>query len=189
MHTFILETPSVLEPLLMFCKNAIGMRDTRSCTIALRIFRTTIPHFREKSPIRDFVSFDVLRATITSLHEPYFSDIQKDLASLIAQIIHLDRETSRSVILSLPGLGSQPERVERALEKIVQCASERQTRAIVLDLLRDVRGVSIHEQGKIEMPKPKKRSTMQEQYMSVDEQPKIVRGGSPDLAGVADMFE
>ena len=48
--------------------------------------------------------------------------------------------------------------------------------------------VSIHEQGKIQRPKAKARTAMMEQYMTVDQQPAIVRGTSPGLAGVADMF-
>jgi exportin-5 len=64
-------------------------------------------------------------------------------------------------------------------------------RSIVLDLLSSIKGVSIHEQGKIQRAsngKGKGRSQMMEQYMSVDQPADIVRGTSPGLAGVADMF-
>lgn len=62
-------------------------------------------------------------------------------------------------------------------------------RSLVLDLLSSIKGVSIHEQGRIQRAPPiKKRTQMMEQYMSVEQQPTIVRGTSPGLAGVADMF-
>jgi exportin-5 len=57
----------------------------------------------------------------------------------------------------------------------------------VLDLLSSVRGVSIHEQGKIERSKPRK-SAIKEEYMAVEQTPAIVRGTSPGLVGIADMF-
>jgi exportin-5 len=65
---------------------------------------------------------------------------------------------------------------------------DRMQRSIILDLLSSIKGVSIHEQGKIERAPPKKKSAFQEQYMSVDEPVRIARGTSPELAGVADMF-
>ena len=81
-------------------------------------------------------------------------------------------------------------RVDRRLAKLrgANRQDERMQRSIVLDLLSSIKGVSIHEQGKIVRPAPKKKSAMMEQYMSVDQQPTIVRGTSPGLAGVADMF-
>ncbi|CAN9390336.1 unnamed protein product [Alternaria alternata] len=92
------------------------------------------------------------------------------------------------IILSLPGMGDQY-RVDRRLAKLRNAnrSDERMQRSIVLDLLSSIKGV-IHEQGKIQRPKAKPRTAMMEQYMSVDQQPTIVRGTSPGLAGVADMF-
>lgn len=189
MWKFIIATPSVLEPILLFLKTVLRVRDTRSVVVAVRVLRQIISKFKEKSPIHDFFCIDVLKAAITSLHEPPFVDCQKDLASLIATIIHLDEETPRSILLSLPGM-EDTHRVDKRLAKLrAPQREERMQRAIVLDLLASVRGVSIHEQGKIERAKPKKRTPFQEQYMNVDQQqPAIVRGGSPGLAGVADMF-
>lgn len=83
-------------------------------------------------------------------------------------------------------------RVERKLAKLraVNRTDERQQRSIVLDLLSSVRGVSIHEQGKMERAKPKKKTAFQEQYMSVEPDANaIVRGTSPGLEGVAGMFD
>lgn len=81
-------------------------------------------------------------------------------------------------------------RVDRRLAKLrgANRQDERMQRSIVLDLLSSIKGVSIHEQGKIVRKTPRK-SALMEQYMSVD-QPAgvIVRGSSPGLAGVADMF-
>jgi exportin-5 len=189
MCDFILATPAVLEPILLFCNSTIRVRDTRSVVTIVRVMRTLLLQFKEKSPIRDYFCNDILKSAITSLHEPYFVDCQKELASLIAGIIHLDEDIPRSIILSLPGMGDQY-RVDRRLAKLraANRSDERMQRSIVLDLLSSIKGVSIHEQGKIHRPKAKPRSAMMEQYMSVDQQPTIVRGTSPGLAGVADMF-
>ncbi|RYN69504.1 hypothetical protein AA0118_g550 [Alternaria tenuissima] len=189
MCDFILATPAVLEPILLFCNSTIRVRDTRSVVTIVRVMRTLLLQFKEKSPIRDYFCNDILKSAITSLHEPYFVDCQKELASLIAGIIHLDEDIPRSIILSLPGMGDQY-RVDRRLAKLRNAnrSDERMQRSIVLDLLSSIKGVSIHEQGKIQRPKAKPRTAMMEQYMSVDQQPTIVRGTSPGLAGVADMF-
>jgi exportin-5 len=190
MCDFILSTPSVLEPILLFCTSTIRVRDTRSVVTIVRVLRTLLPRFKEKSPIRDYFCNDILKNAITSLHEPYFVDCQKELASLIAGIIHLDDEIPRSIILSLPGM-SDTYRVDRKMAKLrgANRQDERMQRSIVLDLLSSIKGVSIHEQGKIQRPsKGKGRSQMMEQYMSVDQPTAIVRGTSPGLAGVADMF-
>ncbi|KAH5342083.1 hypothetical protein HBI60_216870 [Parastagonospora nodorum] len=189
MCDFILVTPSVLEPILLFCTSTIHVRDTRSVIMIVRVLRSLLPRFKEDSPIRSYFCNDILKASITSLHEPYFVDCQKELASLIAGIIHLDDTTPRSIILSLPGMADD-HRVDRKLAKLksVNRQDERTQRAIVLDLLSSIKGVSIHEQGKMVRAGPKKRTAFQEQYMSVDQPVGIVRGTSPGLAGVSDMF-
>jgi len=190
MCNFIFTNNAVLERILLFCNSIIRVRDTRSVVTIVRVLRTLIARFKEKSPIRDFFCNDLLKNAIISLHEPYFVDCQKDLATLIGAIIHLDDEIPRNILLSLPGMGDVS-RVDRRLAKLKNSnrSDERMQRAIVLDLLSSVRGVGIHEQGKIERAKPKKKTAFQEQYMNVDQQaPAIVRGSSPELAGVADMF-
>ncbi|KAF2007985.1 ARM repeat-containing protein [Amniculicola lignicola CBS 123094] len=188
MCDFILDTPAVLEPILLFCNPALRVRDTRSVVTIVRVLRLLISRFREKSPIRDFFCNDIFKNAITSLHEPYFVDCQKELASLIAAIIHLDAEAPRNILLSLPGMGDQT-RLDRRLERLRSTKNDdKLQRSIVLDLLSSVRGISIHEQGKIERPRPKKKTAFQEQYMSIDQTPAVVRGDSPELAGVADMF-
>ncbi|KAF1949785.1 ARM repeat-containing protein [Byssothecium circinans] len=189
MCDFILSAPEVLEPVLLFCNSCIHVRDTRSVITIVRVLRTLLPRFEEKSPIRDYFCNDILKNAIISLHEPYYVDCQKDLASLIAGIIHLDDDLPRSIILTLPGMADHA-RVDRRLQKLKQVNrnDDRMQRSIVLDLLSSVRGMSIQEQGRIERAKPKKKTAFQEQYMSVDQPATIVRGTSPGLEGVAGMF-
>lgn len=190
MCDFILSTPSVLEPILLFCNSTIRVRDTRSVVTIVRVLRALLQRFKDPSPIRDYFCNDILKSAITSLHEPYFVDCQKELASLIAGIIHLDADVPRAIILSLPGMGDEF-RLDRRLAKLraANKSDERMQRSLVLDLLSSIKGVSIHEQGRIQRAPPiKKRTQMMEQYMSVEQQPTIVRGTSPGLAGVADMF-
>ena len=140
--------------------------------------------------IRQFAATELLKSAITSLHEPYFTDIQKDLSNLIVSIIHLSPTDAESVISSLPGLNSQPDRVREALARIMSTSSERLGRAVVLDLLEQIRGVSIHEMGRITTPRRKKVNakvfaTSSGRGMDVD---RGDRGNSPSLEGVSDMF-
>lgn len=184
----------------MFCTHVIRMRDTRCCGVVLRVFRSIIPDFAAStdsqfsSSIREFISTDVLRACISSLTEPYFVDLQKDLAQLIASILVSYSQltaTPRQILLTLPGID------QIAVDKCInyvnrQGVQQRQQRALVLDLLRDYKGVSIAEQGRISKSASsvrKERSKMQEEFMK--EQPVLansVRNVSPSLEGVASMF-
>ncbi|KAI9703977.1 MAG: hypothetical protein M1820_005759 [Bogoriella megaspora] len=154
-----------------------------------------ILHTNISSPAcREFISLEVLKACITSIHEPYFVDLQRDLGSLISSIIYLyapSTPTPRAVLLSLPGM--TPEQVDRAFKKIMNSSgNEKMQRAVVLDLLEGVRGTSIHETGKIERSAPRKPK-VQERFMEVDAAAGEVEGklkrDSPELVGVADMFE
>ncbi|KAF2196511.1 ARM repeat-containing protein [Delitschia confertaspora ATCC 74209] len=190
MPWFILHNSSMLEPIVLFCASIIRVHDTRSVSVVVRVLRSIIPQFREKSPIHDFFCINIFKSAITSLHEPYFVDCQKDLATLIAAIIDMDDAIPREILLTLPGMGDA-NRVDKRLVRLksVKQSDERLRRSIVLELLSSVRGVSIHEQGKIERAKPKKKTAFEEQYMNVDQPAAtIVRGTSPALAGVADMF-
>ncbi|KAI9825318.1 MAG: hypothetical protein M1819_000564 [Sarea resinae] len=196
MRILILSDPSILEPLILFCTHALQMRDSRCCTIIIKVFRIIIPEFTADSPIaasiRDFISNEVLKACITSIHEPYFVDLQKDLAQLIATIVILyspRTDIPKQILLSLPGQNET--KVDTAISRLLKSqVAPRVQRAIVLDLLAGLRGVRISEQGKFASPDPKKvRSAMQERYMNVEVgQSKEQRGGSPDLGGIADMF-
>jgi exportin-5 len=81
-------------------------------------------------------------------------------------------------------------RVDRRLAKLkgANRSDDRLQRSIVLDLLSSVRGISIHEMGKMERRPIKKKTKFEEQYMSVDQPVQVVRGNSPGLEGVANMF-
>ncbi len=194
-RSYIISTPEILKPVILFCTHALRMRDTRSCSFITRVLRSLIPDFEGTNPIetdvREFISTEVLKACITSLHDPYFVDLQKDLAQLIASIVvaYSPRtETPKHVLLSLPSMSA--DQVDRAIRHLARAQSNsRQQRAIVLDLLEGLRGVSISEQGKIAKPDPKKiRSAMQEKYMTVDVQENGKKDESLDLGGIAAMF-
>ena len=126
------------------------------------------------------------QACITSLNEPYFADLQKDLASLIALILLLyspRTSTPRDVLLSLPDMTAT--RVDKALGKISKQPppSERTQRSLVLDLLDGVRGVSMYEAGKIRQAQVKR--SIQSKYT---EGPAKANGYEGALDGVAGLF-
>lgn len=194
-RSFILQTPEILKPLILFCTHALRMRDTRSCSPIAKVLRSLITEFAGDGAIdidvREYMSTEVLKACITSLHDPYFVELQKDFAQLIASILtdYTPRtETPRRILLTLPGLPA--EKVDRSIRHLLKAKQNiRQQRAIVLDLLEGFRGVAIHEQGKLPKPDPKKlRSAMQEQYMTVEVQANGPKEKSPDLSGIAGMF-
>ncbi|KAJ5111277.1 hypothetical protein N7532_001812 [Penicillium argentinense] len=179
-RNFVLSSPEIFEPVMLFCTHALSMRDTRCCSIITR-----------------FICTEVLKAGITSVHEPYFVDMQKDLAQLIASIWVLygyASETPRSVLLSLPGISeSQVAQTEDALRR---SSAPRQQRALVLDLLEPLRGISITEQGKIMKSREERRkflTALQEKYRALpmeteNENHRVDINDGPDLSGVADMF-
>lgn len=94
LRNFLLSELAILEPLLVFCAHAMTFRDTRSCNIIVRTLKSIVPHFASQnlvddataSAIREFIATEVLKAAITSLHDGYFVDVQKDLAALIGTI-------------------------------------------------------------------------------------------------------
>lgn len=122
--------------------------------------------------------------------------MQKDLASLIASIWVLygsSSPTPRTVMLSLPGI--DPQRVAYAENALLRSNSARQQRALILELLEGLRGVSIAEQGKIldsRVERRKTRSALQEKYMKNEmdgqQTTKVDINDGPDLGGIADMF-
>ncbi|KAL4926925.1 karyopherin MSN5 [Aspergillus undulatus] len=199
---FVLSSTEIFEPVMLFCTHALRMRDTRCCSIITRVIRSILQDFAPPHnsqtvvTIREFISSEVLKACITSVHEPYFVDMQKDLAQLIASIWVLygaSTPTPKALILSLPGMTEQ--RVASTELALVRSTSARQQRALVLDLLEGLRGVSIAEQGKIlgsREERRKARSALQERYMSNEmegqQNHKVDINDGPDLSGVADMF-
>jgi exportin-5 len=157
--------------------------------------------------IREYIASDVLRACITSLHEPYFVDLQKELAALIAAIIVYYSpltKTPRNILLSLPNVKEAD--VDRLSEYMAKPGSHtRQQRALVLDLLKDLKGVSIAEMGKLpksagfgnsSRSKKTGRSKMAQEFMTAqpanagtDGNAAGGRTNTPDgLEGVAGLF-
>lgn len=85
-----------------------------------------------------------------------------------------------------------PEKVDRVIRQILQPGtSARKQRALVLNLLEDLRSVSVSEQGRIAKPDHKKlRSAMQEKYVTANMDTDEAKAQpSPELEGVADMFK
>lgn len=227
LRKFCLVQGRIVEPLLLFCTHAIRMRDTRCCSIILRVLKSIVPDFsrspapplqpppgdsldplldtspispEEAYPISEYISSEILRACITSFHEPYFVDLQKDLAALIAAIVVYYSpltNTPRDVLISLPSINAVE--VDKLCEFATKPGSQtRQQRALVLHLLKDLKGVSIAEMGKIprsSLPALKKsnRSKMAQQFMTpAGEAGGHVQGGNgvddERLEGLANLF-
>lgn len=238
LRKFCLMNPSIAVPLLVFCGHAIRMHDGRCCGVVLRVFRSIVPEFATselsrvpKEPghtapledfpipedtareIREFISTEVLKAAISSLHDPYFVDSQKDLGALIAYILAYYSPltpTPRSILVSLPNI--KTEDVDRVIDYISRPGvHSRQQRALVLELLEDLKGVSISEMGKLSKRlggasgsshsrKKSTRSKMAQEFMTPNAGSDAGAGGAagadgsgtrnktPDLEGVAGMF-
>jgi exportin-5 len=94
LRDFILSTPAILEPLMVFATHVLTIPDSRSTSTIAKVLRTIVPAFAALSSpdnpttaaIREYIASSILQAAITSLHDGYFADLQKDLASLIATI-------------------------------------------------------------------------------------------------------
>lgn len=195
---FILQTPRVLKPLILFCTHALGMHDTRAASMITKVLRTIINDFTGSSSlhaeVREFISTEVLKACITSLNDVYFVDMQKDFAQLIASILALytsRTDTPRQVLHSLPNIDGK--KVDDALQSLLHPkAHPKQQRAIVLELLQGYRSVALRDQGKLPRPDPNKmRSALQQKYIAADMEGMELRDKSeePDLDGVAEMFK
>ncbi|KAM3451289.1 hypothetical protein MY3296_005433 [Beauveria thailandica] len=176
LRRFCLLHQEIVEPLLVFCAHGIRMRDTRCCGMVLRLLISLVPEFQARdaaqkpqpdsaagladsssvpteiaSAIREYLSSDVLRACLTSFHEPYFVEVQKELASLIATVyVHYSPATMtpHNLLTSLPNVeAGELELLKPYMAK--PGSHSRQQRAIVLELLRDLKGVSVSEMGKL----------------------------------------
>lgn len=185
MYRTILPNTTVLGSLLVFLTSALRMRDTRSTSVAIITFNRLLPFFRKPSPVRDFLCDHVLKAAISSFNEPYFVDSQNKLAGLIAQIISLDEEVPRGIIAGLPGM--KEEKVGRLFKRLAGVRSPTQGGAVVLELLSGLRGVSIHELGRMERPRIRAKEVVEADMGGVVELG-IKRGGEEELEGVAGMF-
>ncbi|KAG5950118.1 hypothetical protein E4U53_005464 [Claviceps sorghi] len=206
LRKFCLTRQEIVEPLLVFCTHAIRMRDQRCCGVILRLFNSLVPDFRGQPQgrpalnmsdggaplahsdataipdemalaIREYIASDVLKACLTSFHEPYFVEIQKELASLIASIVVYYSpvtSTPRNILLSLPNV--DPAELDRLAPYMAKPESHtRQQRAVVLEVLRNLKGVSVSEMGKVakvarfsssSRSKRSTRSKMAQEFMS-----------------------
>ncbi|KOS18145.1 Protein MSN5 [Escovopsis weberi] len=243
LRSFCLAHRQIVEPLLVFCSHVIRMRDTRCCGMILRLFVSLVPEFtgqgsewqkqsteegqdggsptRSKfrvpseiaSEIREYISTDVLKACITSFHEPYFVEVQRELASLIAAIVVYYgslTSTPSDVLLALPNVDAgELERLKPYMSK--PTAHLRQQRGIVMEFLRDLKGVSVSEMGKLAQgagfrgsshhAKKASRSKMAQEFMTKNSsgaaggetrgrESREPRRATPDgLEGVANLFE
>lgn len=156
------------------------------------------------SVIREFMSTEVLQACVTSFHEPYFVELQKELASLIAAItVYYSpiTPTPRNVLLSLPNVN--PADLDRLGAYAANPGSHtRQQRAIVLEMLKDLKGVSVSEMGKLpkgtgfgnsSRGKKGHRTKMAQAFMDgpadAPREMNGARGATPDaLDSVANLF-
>ncbi|KAI0098848.1 armadillo-type protein [Nemania sp. FL0031] len=230
LRNFCLMHSSIVEPLLIFCTRVVRTRDTRCCSIILRVLKSVVPEFDSLNPaspasigadkgneikhnsnhwipaatasaIREYISRDIIMASVTSLHEPYFVEQQKELASLIATIIvhynHLS-STARDVLVSLPNM--KPEEVDKGIEFMIRSGTRsRGQRAVILELLRDLKGVSVSEMGKISksiglpssQPTSRKttRSMMAQKFMTAPESTNTNGDNTNGLDGLAGLFE
>ncbi|OAA49546.1 Armadillo-type fold protein [Metarhizium rileyi] len=163
------------------------------------------------SVIREYIAQDVLKACLSSFHEPYFVEVQKELASLIATILVYYcpiTATPKEVLLSLPKV--DPAELDRLAPYMAKPGSHtRQQRAIVLEMLRDLKGVSVSEMGKLaktagfgsaSRAKRSGRSKMAQGFMNTSTEAEGgttggngvmgARRTTPDaLEGVSDLFE
>ncbi|KAF3763765.1 hypothetical protein M406DRAFT_65109 [Cryphonectria parasitica EP155] len=219
LRKFCLMHSSIIEPLLVFMTHAIRMHDSRCCGVVLKVFRSIIPELPPVEPakhapppddfmipeetskaVREFMCGEVLQACISSLHEHHFVDLQRELGNVLAAIIANYGQltaTPRMILSSLPNM--RQEDVDQCLANITRTGTnQRQQRAYILDLLKDLKGVSIAEMGKVDKTsdftnakkKASTRSQMQQEFMTAPStNGQEERGKSPDLTGVAGLFD
>lgn len=160
-----------------------------------------IPEETSKA-VREYICTEVLKACITSLHEHHFVDLQRELGNVMAAIIanySQLTQTPREILTSLPNV--RPEDVDTCFASITRGGTnQRQQRAHILDLLKDLKGVSIAEMGKVQKSadiakankKAATRSKMQQEFMTAPPPTNGQQGNgrnSPDLTGVAGLFD
>lgn len=171
------------------------MRDTRACTQIAKVFGRLVPEFTGDNPVhsevREYISTEVLKASITSLNDPYFVEMQRVFAQLIASILvsyNPRTATPGQILLSLPGMTQ--EKADRAISHLYRSSeNRRQQRAVVLQLLEAYRGMTIDQQGKLpRLDHTKIKSEMQAKYTATNVDATVKKEGSPDLGGMAELF-
>lgn len=187
MDKFILSSPEILEPIFMLLNSGLRIRDTRSVTKVVDCIRILMPNFRQPGPAHDFISRDILQNAIMSFHEPFFVDSQRELCKLITEIIRFGGTIQAEIILSLTGLKMDKDKAKRLIEQIYAENRDKQARGLVWDLLSGIRGVSIHEMGKIELVVTKKKEK-KDYTMNVEGVRDGARPATPPLENIGDMF-
>lgn len=225
----MLTDSTILAPLVLSCTNMLQVPDTRCCGTISQVLSSIVPRFGSsaspegpasdpavsaaRAQICHFICNNILRTAITSLNDARFVDCQDKLAGLIASIVtHFASMTPdvRDVLYSLPSM--QAERVDMAIKRLLsgpERSSERRARAVVLELLDGVRGVSIAEAGKLDMMAGGAQTLLFSAGGAARRQsvkrPKVWASGpgdmdvenangrrrdeqSPELDGIADMF-
>jgi hypothetical protein len=127
---------------------------------------------------------------------PYLADVQKSHATLIGRIIALEPQVARDTLSVLPPAQNDPQGFLSQLAAVVDASDERTKREAVFLLLREVRGMNIHEFGKLKKSGLDRRKVIrrnagegdEEGMEGVNEQARIVRGGEESLEGVAGLF-
>lgn len=149
--------------------------------------------------VREYISTEILMACIHSLHEHHFVDLHRELGNVIAAIVanySQLTQTPRNVLSTVPGM--QPHEIDEYFAKITQQGtSQRAQRVLVLALLKDLKGVSIAEMGKVQKTtdfgsakkKASGRSQMQQQFMEPTNGQTNRVPNSPDLTGIAGLFD
>lgn len=188
MDKFIMTSPEILEPIFALLNSGLRFRDTRTVQKVIDCIRIIMPHFREPSPAHDFLCSEVLRNAIHSFHEPFFVDSQRDLLKLITELIRFGGTIQQQIILSLTGLEMDREKAQKMIEQIYGESNDKKSRALVWELLSSIRGVSIHEMGKIQIAQPKKKEKREFMDTEGDPAQQIQRGGTPPLEGIGNMF-
>ncbi|KAF3931867.1 Exportin-5 [Dactylella cylindrospora] len=197
MREFILGSAAILQPLILFCTHVLGMRDSRCCGIIIRVFRSIVEEFVTRLDMRDFICREVFMAAINSFNNEYFVDLQKDLAHLIVQIYSLYSpytDHPRTLLLEIPGVTER--KVDTFHRRLANSSNIRVQRTLMLDLLSDVRGVAISEQGKVIIPKAKEKAEKEREREREKEKKaaqeradrEAMEKRTPEYGGLADMF-
>lgn len=150
--------------------------------------------------VREYICNDILKACMYSLHEHHFVDLHRELGNVIAAIVancSQLTQTPRNILSSVPGIQQQD--IDECFAKITQQGtSQRAQRVLVLGLLKDLKGVSIAEMGKVQKStdfesakkKASGRSQMQQQFMEAPVNGQTNRvPNSPDLSSIAGLFD
>lgn len=216
MADFVLSNQQILEPLIVFTTRSLTFKDTKATQTMLITAQRLIPAFLGDgdgvASAREYISSEMMKSAITAFNDGYFADYQQYYAQLIATIwlayglsTHIPSTpdqpaherpplttTPRDLLLSLPNMAEA--KVDSAAQKLLKegmAAKSKRLRAIIMNLLDDVKGVRMSDLGKIDtraqqnriLEKYKQRESLGMQGVDARDEAE-----GPDLGGVADMF-